>query len=78
MGELSGLLNRDGLEITAATRRSAGAAPGCCARIVDSTISGKIAKEVFEAMWSDGRRRRCDHRGQGPASRSPTPAPSKR
>jgi aspartyl-tRNA(Asn)/glutamyl-tRNA(Gln) amidotransferase subunit B len=24
------------------------------ARIVDATISGKIAKDVFEAMWSDG------------------------
>jgi aspartyl-tRNA(Asn)/glutamyl-tRNA(Gln) amidotransferase subunit B len=24
------------------------------ARIVDSTISGKIAKEVFESMWSEG------------------------
>jgi aspartyl-tRNA(Asn)/glutamyl-tRNA(Gln) amidotransferase subunit B len=24
-------------------------------RIVDETISGKIAKEVFEAMWSEGK-----------------------
>jgi aspartyl-tRNA(Asn)/glutamyl-tRNA(Gln) amidotransferase subunit B len=24
-------------------------------RIVDATISGKIAKDVFEVMWSDGR-----------------------
>ena len=24
-------------------------------RIVDATISGKIAKEVFESMWSDGK-----------------------
>ena len=25
------------------------------ARIADNTISGKIAKEVFEAMWAEGR-----------------------
>jgi len=24
-------------------------------RVVDETISGKIAKEVFEAMWSEGK-----------------------
>ena len=28
---------------------------GLLGRIVDSTISGKIAKEVFEAMWSEGK-----------------------
>jgi aspartyl-tRNA(Asn)/glutamyl-tRNA(Gln) amidotransferase subunit B len=28
---------------------------GLLARIVDATISGKIAKEVFESMWSDGK-----------------------
>ena len=28
---------------------------GLLARIVDETISGKIAKEVFEAMWSEGK-----------------------
>ena len=38
---------------------------GLLARIVDQTISGKIAKEVFEAMWSDGQVRGCHHRGQG-------------
>ena len=27
---------------------------GLLARIADDTISGKIAKEVFEAMWADG------------------------
>ena len=27
---------------------------GLLARIVDSTISGKIAKDVFEEMWSGG------------------------
>ena len=40
-------------------RRSRGSRPrhsaGLLARIVDATISGKIAKEVFEAMWSEGK-----------------------
>ena len=51
MGELSGFLNRDGLEI-AESPVGAGALAGLLARIVDGTISGKIAKDVFEAMWS--------------------------
>jgi len=50
MGELAGALNKDGLEITH-SRLSAAALAGLLARIVDETISGKIAKEVFEAMW---------------------------
>ncbi|HTV94413.1 MAG TPA: Asp-tRNA(Asn)/Glu-tRNA(Gln) amidotransferase subunit GatB [Steroidobacteraceae bacterium] len=54
MGDLSGLLNRDGLEI-GASRVSPGALAGLLARIVDATISGKIAKEVFESMWSEGK-----------------------
>ena len=33
----------------------AGALAGLLKRIVDATISGKIAKEVFESMWSDGK-----------------------
>ncbi|MDH4260092.1 MAG: Asp-tRNA(Asn)/Glu-tRNA(Gln) amidotransferase GatCAB subunit B, partial [Gammaproteobacteria bacterium] len=50
MGDLSGFLNRDGLEIGQSPVSSQRLA-GLLARIVDSTISGKIAKEVFEAMW---------------------------
>jgi aspartyl-tRNA(Asn)/glutamyl-tRNA(Gln) amidotransferase subunit B len=53
MGELSSALNRDNLDI-AASRVPPAALAGLLARIVDATISGKIAKEVFEAMWSDG------------------------
>jgi aspartyl-tRNA(Asn)/glutamyl-tRNA(Gln) amidotransferase subunit B len=51
MGDLSAFLNRDNLEIG---RSPVGAKrlAGLLARIVDGTISGKIAKEVFEAMWS--------------------------
>jgi aspartyl-tRNA(Asn)/glutamyl-tRNA(Gln) amidotransferase subunit B len=53
MGELSSALNRDSLEISA-SRVSPQALAGLLARLIDNTISGKIAKEVFEAMWSDG------------------------
>jgi aspartyl-tRNA(Asn)/glutamyl-tRNA(Gln) amidotransferase subunit B len=54
MGELSGALNRDGLDVSRSRIDAAGLA-GLLARIVDDTISGKIAKEVFEAMWTEGR-----------------------
>jgi aspartyl-tRNA(Asn)/glutamyl-tRNA(Gln) amidotransferase subunit B len=53
-GELSGWLNKDGLEI-GASRISSAQLAGLLARIKDSTISGKLAKEVLEAMWSSGR-----------------------
>ncbi|HSN70699.1 MAG TPA: Asp-tRNA(Asn)/Glu-tRNA(Gln) amidotransferase subunit GatB [Steroidobacteraceae bacterium] len=52
MGELSGALNRDGIEITD-SRVSADRLSGLLARIVDGTVSGKLAKDVFEAMWTD-------------------------
>jgi len=54
MGELSSALNRDGLEI-GASKVSPAALCGLLKRIVDATISGKIAKDVFETMWSQGR-----------------------
>ena len=54
MGDLSGALNKEALDI-AQSRVSADAFAGLLARIQDNTISGKIAKEVFEAMWSDGK-----------------------
>jgi aspartyl-tRNA(Asn)/glutamyl-tRNA(Gln) amidotransferase subunit B len=53
MGELSSALNRDNLDI-GASRASPKALAGLLARLIDNTISGKIAKEVFEAMWTDG------------------------
>jgi aspartyl-tRNA(Asn)/glutamyl-tRNA(Gln) amidotransferase subunit B len=53
MGELSSALNRDNLEI-GGSRVCAKALAGLLARLIDNTISGKIAKEVFEAMWTDG------------------------
>jgi aspartyl-tRNA(Asn)/glutamyl-tRNA(Gln) amidotransferase subunit B len=53
MGELSSALNRDNADITA-SRVTPAQLSGLLARIVDQTISGKIAKDVFEAMWSEG------------------------
>jgi aspartyl-tRNA(Asn)/glutamyl-tRNA(Gln) amidotransferase subunit B len=53
MGELSAALNKDGLEISSG-KLPAPRLAGLLQRIVDKTISGKIAKEVFEAMWASG------------------------
>jgi aspartyl-tRNA(Asn)/glutamyl-tRNA(Gln) amidotransferase subunit B len=53
MGELSSALNRDNLEIRE-SHVGAEQLSGLLTRIIDQTISGKIAKEVFEAMWSEG------------------------
>ncbi|HEY7641314.1 MAG TPA: Asp-tRNA(Asn)/Glu-tRNA(Gln) amidotransferase subunit GatB [Steroidobacteraceae bacterium] len=50
MGELSAALNKDGVEVTH-SRIDAARLAGLLARIADATISGKIAKEVFEQMW---------------------------
>ena len=57
MGELAAALNKEGLEIEAVS--SSGKLPaaklaGLLQRIADRTISGKIAKEVFEVMWATG------------------------
>ncbi|MGH8284459.1 MAG: Asp-tRNA(Asn)/Glu-tRNA(Gln) amidotransferase subunit GatB [Steroidobacteraceae bacterium] len=54
MGELAASLNKDNLDVRA-SRLSSARLAGLLKRIVDSTISGKIAKEVFEAMWTSGR-----------------------
>ena len=54
MGELSSALNRDNVEI-GDSRVPPVQLSGLLARIVDRTISGKIAKEVFETMWSEGK-----------------------
>jgi aspartyl-tRNA(Asn)/glutamyl-tRNA(Gln) amidotransferase subunit B len=54
MGELSSALNRDNVEISA-SHVAPQALAGLLARIVDETISGKIAKDVFESMWSEGK-----------------------
>jgi aspartyl-tRNA(Asn)/glutamyl-tRNA(Gln) amidotransferase subunit B len=57
MGELAAALNKDGLEIDAVAgsgKLPAQKLAGLLRRIADQTISGKIAKEVFEAMWASG------------------------
>ncbi len=51
MGEVSAHLNRDELDITS-TPVSAATLAGLLLRIRDNTISGKIAKSVFEKMWA--------------------------
>ncbi len=53
MGELAAALNKEGLEI-ADGKLPAERLAGLIKRISDQTISGKIAKEVFEAMWASG------------------------
>ena len=54
MGDLSAALNKEGLEI-AASKVSASAFALLLSRINDETLSGKLAKEVFEAMWLEGK-----------------------
>ena len=51
IGDLSGALNRDGLDIDVA-KVEAAALAGLLDCIADDTISGKIAKDVFDAMWA--------------------------
>ena len=51
MGELSARLNKEGLELSAAPL-SAQQLAGIVCRIADNTISNKIAKDVFEALWA--------------------------
>jgi aspartyl-tRNA(Asn)/glutamyl-tRNA(Gln) amidotransferase subunit B len=53
MGELAAALNKENLEV-GSTRITARRLAGLLKRISDQTISGKLAKEVFEAMWSGG------------------------
>ncbi len=51
LSELLARINRDGLEISACPV-AASSLGTLIARIQDGTISGKIAKTVFEAMWA--------------------------
>jgi aspartyl-tRNA(Asn)/glutamyl-tRNA(Gln) amidotransferase subunit B len=51
MGDLLGILNKNNLDIVNSPIGSALMA-GMLRRIADNTISGKIAKQVFEAMWN--------------------------
>ena len=51
MGDLASHLNRDGLEISQ-SKVSAEQLAGVIARVVDQTISNKIARDVFASIWS--------------------------
>ncbi len=53
MGDLSAALNKAELDI-ADSRIAPRQLAGLLLRIQDGTLSGKLAKQVFEAMWSDG------------------------
>ena len=52
-GELTGALHREGLPIHAAPI-AAGQLGRLTRRIADGTLSGRMAKTVFEAMWTSG------------------------
>jgi aspartyl-tRNA(Asn)/glutamyl-tRNA(Gln) amidotransferase subunit B len=52
MGELAARLNRDELEFSASPV-SAPRLAGMILRLADGTLSSKLAKEVFEALWTD-------------------------
>ncbi len=51
IGALAAALHRDGVDISE-SKIGAGDLAGLLSRIEDGTISGKIAKEVFDAMWA--------------------------
>lgn len=53
MGDLAAALNKAGLEIEHSPVQPDRLA-GLIQRIADDTISGKIAKQVFEALWESG------------------------
>ena len=51
MSDLLGALNKNDMELSQSSV-SADMLGGMIKRIADNTISGKIAKQVFEAMWN--------------------------
>ena len=53
MGDLSGALNKANLDVIA-SRVTPEKLGKMISRITDNTISGKIAKQVFELMWESG------------------------
>jgi aspartyl-tRNA(Asn)/glutamyl-tRNA(Gln) amidotransferase subunit B len=50
-GELTACINRDQLDF-ASSRVTPAALAALAMRILDGTLSGKLAKEVFDAMWA--------------------------
>ena len=53
MGELSAELNKENLSIKE-SKVSSNKLGQLISRIVDGTISGKIAKDIFEKIWTTG------------------------
>jgi aspartyl-tRNA(Asn)/glutamyl-tRNA(Gln) amidotransferase subunit B len=53
MGDLAAALNKGGIEVSSGKLPAARLAE-LLRRVADGTISGKLAKEVFEVMWSEG------------------------
>ena len=51
LGELNAALNQEGIPVEA-SKIGSDALAGLLDRIADSSISGKIAKDVFSAMWN--------------------------
>jgi len=51
MGEIAGRLNREGSDFTQLPV-PASALAGLLLRVADGTLSGKLAKEVFDAIWT--------------------------
>jgi aspartyl-tRNA(Asn)/glutamyl-tRNA(Gln) amidotransferase subunit B len=51
LGELASVLNTDQIDVVC-SKLDAAALAALLARIADNTISGKIAKDVFAAMWA--------------------------
>lgn len=52
-GEFSGALNKAGIELQASPV-SVEQLSGLLRRVADNTVSGKIAKQVFELLWEEG------------------------
>ena len=52
MGELSGRLNREGIDVDRSPVPPTALA-GLLRRVADATLSGKLAKEVFDALWAE-------------------------
>ena len=77
INELFGRLNKEGLD-DRASPVSAEQLGAILDLIASGAISGKIAKDVFEIVWSEGGDPAEIVEKRGPASRSPTPAPSRR
>ena len=75
LGDFSGYLNAGGLEV-GASRVGPAALAELLALIEDGTLSGKMAKEVFEAMTVSGRSAARRGGREGAWDRSRTPANS--